>query len=329
MISVAEALDHLFALVSPLEPETVPLRAAAGRILATPVAAKLTQPPFAASAMDGYAVRATEVEQDAQFKVIGEAAAGHGYSGRVGPGQAVRIFTGAPLPEGTDCVVIQEDVTRRGDLIAITAERIDTGHVRPAGGDFKKGDNFAPAGPLAPGDIALLASMNHGMLSVRRRPVVALIPTGDELVQPGEDPGPAPDHRVEHLWSRRAAGAERRRGARAAGSEGHGRQPAHGLRSCAGRRPDRHDRRRVGGRSRPGRARSRRSSGWSARSTRSRCGPANRLMAGRLHGTPMVGLPGNPVSAMVCGTVFLLPMMRVMLGQAAEPSPAQDGGAGA
>ena len=125
MISVEEALTQLLDLVCPLEAEEVRLRAAAGRVLAREVTASRTQPPFAASAMDGYALRRVEVEPDAMFKVIGEAAAGHSFTGKLGPGQAVRIFTGAPLPEGADFVVMQEDTTRRGDLRSLenAAER--------------------------------------------------------------------------------------------------------------------------------------------------------------------------------------------------------------
>ena len=136
MISVEEALGRLFDLIHPLGSENVPLRHAAGRWLAAPVTAQRTQPPFDASSMDGYAVNAVEVEQHAQFKVIGEAAAGKGFSGRVGAGQAVRIFTGAPLPSGADFVVIQEDVDRVGDLITVSADTISKPIIRAAGSDF-------------------------------------------------------------------------------------------------------------------------------------------------------------------------------------------------
>ena len=190
MIPVSEARQHLLDLVSPLPSEPVPLPLAAGRVLAEPVAARRDQPPFAAAAMDGYAVKAAEVELHAMFKVIGEAAAGHRFTAPVGPGQAVRIFTGAPLPEGTDFVVIQEDTSRNGDLMTITETPGDGRNLRPAGADFSAGFTLKPPRLLRPADIALLAAMNIDRVPVRRRPVVALISTGDELVMPGTEPGP-------------------------------------------------------------------------------------------------------------------------------------------
>ncbi|NNE53093.1 MAG: molybdopterin molybdenumtransferase MoeA, partial [Sulfitobacter sp.] len=142
MISVTEARAALFALVSPLEVEEVPLRAAAGRVLARDVTAARTQPPFPASSMDGYALRRTEVEPDAMLKVVGEAAAGQRFEGTLRPGQAVRIFTGAPVPAGADFVVIQEDVTRRGDLITLGHNIGNKDNIRPAGGDFTAGQDL-------------------------------------------------------------------------------------------------------------------------------------------------------------------------------------------
>ncbi|MEY8837688.1 molybdopterin molybdenumtransferase MoeA, partial [Cribrihabitans sp. XS_ASV171] len=143
MISVEEARARLYDLATPLGTETVPLAQAAGRVLARDVSATRDQPPFAASSMDGYAVKRAEVELHAMFKLIGEAAAGHGFAGRVGPGQAVRIFTGAPIPEGADFVVIQEDVTAKGALITITDDPGSKDNIRPAGGDFRTGDTVS------------------------------------------------------------------------------------------------------------------------------------------------------------------------------------------
>ena len=190
MISVSDALSHLFDLVTATEVEAVPLRQAAGRVLASDVVATRTQPPFAASSMDGYALRQTEVEPDAMFKVIGEAAAGHRFDGVVKAGQAVRIFTGAPVPEGADFVVIQEDTTRRGDLIMLGHDIGPKTNIRPAGGDFHAGDTLDAPRLLRPADIALLASMNVATVPVYAKPRVAIIATGDELVQPGEVPNP-------------------------------------------------------------------------------------------------------------------------------------------
>lgn len=190
MITVNEALDAIFELVTPCGTEEVPLAEAAGRALAAPVTATRLQPPFAASAMDGYALNGVEADPEAMFRVIGESAAGHGFDGRVGPGECVRIFTGAPLPEGTNRVIIQEDVTRKGNLVTL-ARKLDKGpHVRPAGADFKPGDTIPAPRVLTPADLALTAAMNVPTLTVSRKPVVALLATGDELVMPGEVPGP-------------------------------------------------------------------------------------------------------------------------------------------
>ncbi len=212
MISVEDALAQLFDLVSVLGVEQVPLRHAAGRVLARDVQATRTQPPFAASSMDGYALRRSEVEPDAMFKVIGEAAAGHRFAGQVKPGQAVRIFTGAPLPDGADFVVIQEDTSRRGDLLILGHDIADKSNIRPAGGDFKQGDVVPAPRVLRPADIALLASMNVAEVPVSRAPNVAIIATGDELVQPGEIPAPTRSSRrtpmaLQRSLSRSARGA--------------------------------------------------------------------------------------------------------------------------
>lgn len=150
MITVSQALENLFALTRVMDIEEVPLRAAAGRVLARDVIAARTQPPFAASSMDGYALRRAEVEPDAMFKVVGEAAAGHRYTGALKAGQAVRIFTGAPVPEGADFVVIQEDVTRRGDLITLGHAIGEKDNIRPAGGDFVQGQSVAAPVACAP-----------------------------------------------------------------------------------------------------------------------------------------------------------------------------------
>jgi len=140
MITVDQALEHLFSLVAPVASEAVPLTQAAGRVLARDAQARRDQPPFAASAMDGYAVRAEDIRQGASFRVIGEAAAGHGSALTVGPGEALRIFTGAPLPAGADAVILQEDIARDGETIALTGTPGTGSNVRPAGNDFRKGD---------------------------------------------------------------------------------------------------------------------------------------------------------------------------------------------
>ena len=188
MIPVADALNKLLALAAPLEVEEVPLTRALGRTLARPVMARRTQPPFSASAMDGYALAGDPAPGD-DFAVIGEAPAGHAFAGQVGPGQAVRIFTGAPLPTGATRVVIQEDVQRDGDRITLTGTPQGS-HIRPAGADFAEGATLDAPRVLTPSDIALLAAMNIASVPVTRKPDVALIATGDELVPPGDTPGP-------------------------------------------------------------------------------------------------------------------------------------------
>src|SRR5262245_15801356 len=191
-LSVEEALARMLDAVVPTQAESVPMAMAHRRTLAEPLAALLTQPPFDASAMDGYAVRAADVAKlPATLALIGEAAAGHPFSGSVGAGQAVRIFTGAPLPAGADAVVIQEDTARDGAKVTVREERIDKGHVRHRGFDFREGETLLAAGRrIGPREVALAAAMGHGALPVRRRPRVAILSTGDELVAPGQRPGP-------------------------------------------------------------------------------------------------------------------------------------------
>lgn len=313
MITVEEARKLLLELVSPMEAETVPLADASGRVLAQDVAATRNQPPFAASSMDGYAVKSAEVELHAMFKVIGEAAAGHGFEGSVGAGQAVRIFTGAPLPEGADFVVIQEDVERRGDLITISDDPGSKSNVRPAGVDFEIGQTLASPALLRPEDVALLAAMNIARVPVARKPVVALISTGDELVMPGETPGP------DQIIASNTFGLK----ALLEGAGAHvrvlpiARDTISSLETAFGLARGADLVITIGGASvgdhdlvasvadQVGMARS---------FYKVRMRPGKPLMAGRLGDAAMVGLPGNPVSAMVCGYIFVVPMIRQMLG---------------
>ena len=189
MISVAQALDRLFDLAKPIGTETVPLREAAGRVLREDAVATRDQPPFPASAMDGYAVAGGARPGD-RFRVVGEAAAGHAWDGRLGPGEALRIFTGAPVPDGATRVIIQEDVTREGDAITL-GDKLDPGpYIRPKGTDFASGSRLSAPRRLRPAELALLAAMNVAEVTVSRRPRVALLSTGDELRMPGENPGP-------------------------------------------------------------------------------------------------------------------------------------------
>ncbi|MHC0053025.1 molybdopterin molybdotransferase MoeA [Actibacterium sp. D379-3] len=320
MISVEAALARIFDLVAPLGVEDVALAEAAGRVLAAPVAARRDQPPFAAAAMDGYALNAVEAETDAQFKVIGTAAAGHGFAGRVGPGQTVRIFTGAPVPEGADRVIIQEDTSRSGDIITL-GHALDRGpHIRPAGADFKVGDRIDAPRRLSPADLALLAAMNVAQVPVRRRPVVAIIATGDELVMPGEAPGPdqiiasngfglkamvEAEGAIARLLpiARDDAASLKAVFALARGADL--------ILTIGGASVGDHDI--VGAVAAE--------LGMKQSFYKVAMRPGKPLMAGHLAGSAMIGLPGNPVSSMVCGHVFVLPAIRAMLGLGAAPAP--------
>lgn len=313
MISVEEALSALLSLATPRNFEHVPLRQATGRVLARDVTAARTQPPFAASSMDGYAVRRAEVEPDAMFKVVGEAAAGHRFTGTMHAGQAVRIFTGAPVPEGADFVVIQEDTTRRGDLITLGHNIGDKDNIRPAGGDFSAGESVKAPLPLRPTDIALLAAMNIATVPVTRKPLVAVLATGDELVQPGEDPNP--DQIVASNSYGLAAmfeqvGADVRllpiaRDTTSSLSQAFSlAQDADLIVTIGGASVGDHDL--V--------ASVAKSLGMETQFYKVAMRPGKPLMAGRMQDAVMIGLPGNPVSAMVCGTIFALPVLRKMLG---------------
>ncbi|HUN52158.1 MAG TPA: molybdopterin molybdotransferase MoeA, partial [Candidatus Sulfotelmatobacter sp.] len=187
MLSVDEARARILADLRPMPAETVALAEAWGRVLATPVTARLTQPPSDVSAMDGYALRAADGTLGATLTVIGAAPAGHPFGGRVGPGQAVRLFTGSVIPDGADGVLIQEDADRDGDRITVR-EAVKAGrHIRRAGQDFAAGEAvIAAPRRLVARDIGLAAAANHPWLSVHRRPRIAILATGDEIALPGE-----------------------------------------------------------------------------------------------------------------------------------------------
>ena len=311
MISVQEALTRCFALTTPLGTERVALRHAAGRVMAEPATARRDQPPFAASAMDGYALQGDPAAGDS-FSLIGEAGAGHQFHGTVGPGQTVRIFTGAPIPTGATRVVIQEDVDRIGDRITIKPGADVQDHIRPLGQDFRAGATLSPR-LLRANDLALLAAMNIPEVTVTRRPIVAIIPTGDELVMPGEDP--APDQIIASNSFALAAlveqtGAEARLLPIARDTEAElftvlsMTEGADLVVTIGGASVGDHDL--VG--------RVAESMGMQRAFYKIAMRPGKPLMAGHLRGIPMLGLPGNPVSSIVCGHLFLLPMIRAMLG---------------
>ena len=321
MISVSDALERVLNLVSPVGHEIVPVTAARGRILAADVIAQRTQPPFPASAMDGYAVRADEVRPGARFTVIGEAAAGGPFEGTVGPGNCVRIFTGAVVPEGLDRVVIQEDVTREDARITLNDNLDPQIYVRRAGLDFCEGNTLLNAPRrLTPEDIALIAAASVPLVQVYRKPRVALLATGDELVLPGTATGPGAiissnNFGLAALVESLGATAEilpiaadtvesLRRLAKMGGQ-------ADLFVTLGGASVGDHDL------IRPALA----EEGLSLDLYKIAMRPGKPFMAGRLGETPMLGLPGNPVSAMVCGRLFLGPAVEALSGM--PPSAAK------
>jgi len=323
MITVDEARALVLELAPEMGVEQIPLAEAGGRVLAADLAADRDQPPFAASSMDGYAVKASEVEQHAMFKIIGEAVAGQRFEGSVGPGQAVRIFTGAPVPLGADFIVIQEDTQRRGDLLTITGEPGPKTNIRPAGVDFRAGDTVSAPRCLNAKDLALLAAMNIASVPVKRRPQIALIATGNELVMPGESPGP--DQIIaSNSFGLKAlledAGAQVRMLPIA-------RDTIKSLETALDLARESDIVVTIGGASVGDYdlvAQASQGLGLQQSFYKVLMRPGKPLMAGRLGEAAMVGLPGNPVSAMVCGYVFLVPMVRRMLGLApAEPEVKQ------
>ncbi|WP_085307955.1 gephyrin-like molybdotransferase Glp [Planktotalea arctica] len=323
MISVEAALAQLFTLIAPLESEAVPLGEAAGRVLAKSVTAKRDQPPFPASAMDGYAIQSADFKVGTRLSVLGEAAAGARFDGSVGAGQAVRIFTGAPVPQGADWIAIQEDVDAAGTQITIRAVTETSAYVRPAGTDFKAGQTLQAPLILTPQRIALLASMNISEVPVTRRPDVALISTGSELVMPGETPGP--DQIIASNTFGLKAMLEQLGATVRLLPIAHDTLPA--LRTAfdlargadlivtiGGASVGDHDL--VGDVAQE--------LGMQRAFYKVAMRPGKPLMAGRIGNAAMIGLPGNPVSAMVCGTVFVAPMVRAMMGLGQHPAPHQN-----
>ncbi|MEO1490782.1 MAG: gephyrin-like molybdotransferase Glp [Pseudomonadota bacterium] len=324
MISVSEALERLFTLVRPMPTETVPLAEAAGRTMVEVAAARRTQPPFPASAMDGYAVRALEAQPGKTLEVIGESAAGHRFTGTLGAGQTVRIFTGAPVPDGADSILIQEDADRTGDSIAVREAPAPGAYVRPAGGDFATGETLSAPRRLTPRDIALLAAMNVAEVSASRRPVIALIPTGDELVFPGEIPGPdqiVSSNNFGLAAMLAALGAsprlcpiarDNRASLEAALAKAEG---ADMIITLGGASVGDHDlvTEVYGNR------------GLTLDFYKIAMRPGKPLMAGQIDGVMMMGLPGNPVSAMVCGEIFVRPAVEAMMGLPAAPRVTRPG----
>ncbi|MEE9289943.1 MAG: gephyrin-like molybdotransferase Glp [Alphaproteobacteria bacterium] len=322
LISVADARTRICAAFAPVATEMVALTEAAGRVLARDLAARRTQPPSAVSAMDGYAVRAQDVgEVPVQLKVVGEAPAGDAFAGTVGPGEAVRIFTGGPVPAGADTIVVQEDTDLGSPTVTVNQGAPANRHVRRAGIDFSEGEVLLHAGRrMGARDIGLAAAMNHPWIAVIRKPRVALLATGDEVVRPGDPLGP--NQIVSSNGPALAAFIESRGGIAidlgiARDDEDSIRALAQGARGAdllvtmGGISVGDHDLvQKVLG-----------EAGLEVDFWRIAMKPGKPLMFGILAGAPVLGLPGNPVSSMVCALLFLGPALDKMLGLAGTGLP--------
>ncbi|HEY2446317.1 MAG TPA: gephyrin-like molybdotransferase Glp [Rhizomicrobium sp.] len=314
MISVEDAIDRVKCATAPLGPELVPLAEAHGRVLARDAIALLDQPAAPISAMDGYAVRLEDArESDISLRIVGTAPAGHPFAGRLGRGEAVRIFTGAVVPEGADGIVIQEDVTVADRNVTIRTPASPR-HIRPAGLDFRNGSVLARAGrKLAARDLALLAAGNLASVEVRRKPIVAFASTGDELVLPGTPPRPgsivaSSGYALSALiaaWG----GEPLDLGIFPDTVEALQRLPDAASRADAvvttgGASVGDHDL--VQHALAP--------KGFALDFWKIAMRPGKPLIFGRLRDKPFLGLPGNPVSSHVCALLFLKPLIAAFLG---------------
>lgn len=324
MISVEQALERILSGFTTLPSEVVGLDDALGRVLAQDVVARVSHPPQAVSAMDGYAVRSADVSSaPATLTVVGEAPAGGSYDHDVEAGQAVRIYTGGPVPKGTDAVVIQEDTEQRGDQVTIKESAKAGQFVRAQGLDFARGALGLRAGQVITArGIGLAAAMNHPWLTVRRRPRVAILSTGDELVLPGE-----PLARNQHVSSNgvtlaafvRANGGDPINLGLAPDQEdtlaalAEGARGADLLVTSGGASVGKHDLVRS----------ALEAHGLTLDFWKIAMRPGKPLMFGNLGTIPMIGLPGNPVSSLVCALLFLGPVLRRLLGQAPVALPSE------
>lgn len=317
MIPVAEAQARVLQAIAPLGAEDVPLDACGGRVLARSVFARVTHPPADVSAMDGYAVHLSDRRS---YRVIGESAAGSGFHTAFGDGEAVRIFTGAPVPPGADSIILQEDVLREGGEIRLRSDAtpVRGKHIRRAGYDFRTGDVLLREGTrLTARDIALAAAMNHAALPCVRRPHVAILATGDELVAPGQVPGPdqivssSPAGLGVHIadWGGVAVqlgiAADRAEDIRARLAEA---QACDLIVTIGGASVGDHDL------VQSALAPDLRVDFWKIAMR-----PGKPLISGTYRGVPLLGLPGNPVSAFVCALLFIKPAIHRFTGAADEP----------
>ncbi len=322
LLSVDDALARVLSDAARLGEEEVALAKARGRTLSRDLIAKRTQPPVDVSAMDGYAVRAADLRAG-PVRLVGESAAGHGYGAALRAGEAVRIFTGAPTPEGADAILLQEDAEVADGLVTAKEAATPGQHIRTAGLDFRAGAPALFSGArLGPTELALAAAMNHAALPVARRPRVAIIASGDELVPPGAEPGPAQiiacnsfavgaiaedaGAEVVDLGIFRDDLRELERGiglARHAGADV--------LVTLGGASVGDHDL------LRPALARQ----GMTLDFWKIAMRPGKPLISGRLGAAHILGLPGNPVASVVCALVFLAPLLRALQG---DPAAAAD-----
>jgi molybdopterin molybdotransferase len=317
LISVAEALDHVLAHAAPLAPETVPLDDACGRVLAADLQALRTQPPADMSAMDGYAVRAADVANvPAPLRIIGEVAAGRPFTATVGAGEAARIFTGGVVPGGADAIVIQENTERAGDTVTVSKPVSKGRHIRRQGLDFRRGDVLFRRGHrLTARDLALVAGMNHPLVTVYRRPTVALFATGDELMPPGPEPGPG---QIVYSNGFALAALARQEGAAVVDLGLVKDELDATIASVRAARAGAADILVTTGGASVGEYdlvhKAFAAEGMSLSFWKVAMRPGRPLMHGRLGGMAVLGLPGNPVSAYVCAFLFLVPLIRRMSG---------------
>ena len=322
MISVDDAVARIGAAFAPLDAETIVIGKAAGRVLAADAIAGLNQPPSPVSSMDGYALRAADAAKPGvTLEVIGTSPAGHPFDGQVGVGQAVRIFTGGVVPDGADTIVIQEDTSASGSRVTLNIAATSGRHIRVAGLDFKAGEVLAHSGHrLTARDLSLIAAGDVAQLSVRRRPKVAVAATGDELSLPGAPRKPGGI--VASSGYALAAMIERWGGEtidlgilpdtqEAVASIADHEARADLIVTLGGASVGEHDlvQKALGPR------------GFELDFWKIAMRPGKPLIFGRLGKTPLLGLPGNPVSTLVCAMLFLKPAISAMLGTVDNGGP--------
>lgn len=324
MLTVDAALDAMLAALSPLVPVEQPLGACGGAFLAEPLVSQWTQPPFAASAMDGYAVRSADLAAGTKaLRLIGEAAAGHAFHAALVPGEAVRISTGAPVPDGADQVVMQEKASREGDTVRLDDTSRPMANIRPAGTDFSRGECLLEAGQrLSPEAVALAAAARVATLNIHPRPRVAILATGDELVEPGELAGPS------QIVNSVAPGLVEL--VRIWGGDpvylGIARDRPDAVRDALRQGRDRDMTITIGGASVGGHDHLRavfEADGGRFAFERIAARPGKPTWFGIVEGHPVLGLPGNPVSALVMARLFLRPALARLGGGTASAVFAQ------